>query len=113
MFCMYQFCWEKKINWKQREKPFENYVIKLEKNGDYDVIVPVGGGKMSSYVVGFLNYKFKMNPLCVFCEPPLFTKLDKKINNFQKAGFDVLRISQNENCRRMERIILLSRDYTK
>ena len=79
---------EKRLIGNKEKKLFGNYVIKLEKkNGDHDVIVPVGGGKDSSYVAWVLKHKFKMNPLCVFCEPPLFTKLGQQnLNNFEKAG---------------------------
>lgn len=100
------FAERKKINWKQREKTLWNLCNKIrKKNGDHDIIVPVGGGKDSSYVAWVLKHKFKMNPLCVFCEPPMFTELGQEnLNNFEKAGFDVLRISQNEHYRKMEKI---------
>lgn len=99
----------KVINWKEREKILWKLCDKFrKKNGDYDIIVPVGGGKDSSYVAWVLKNKFKMNPLGVFCEPPMFTKLGREnLDNFQKSGFDVLRISQNEHFRKMEKILFI------
>ena len=49
-----------------------------------------------------------MNPLCVFCEPPIFTDTGKEnLDNFMKAGFDVLRISQNKHFQKMEKITFI------
>ena len=45
----------------------KNYVKNLEKNGEYDVIVPCSGGKDGSYVAHQLKYFYEMNPLCVTC----------------------------------------------
>ena len=57
-------------------------------NGDYDVVVPAGGGKDSSYVAWTLKHKYNMNPLCVFCEPPLFTKIgEENLLNFKSNLF--------------------------
>ena len=40
-----------------------------------------------------LKNKLKMNPLCVFIEPPLMTTIGRKnLENFEKSGFKVLRI---------------------
>ena len=84
----------KKINWKKREKILYQLCNKLRnKNGGYDVVVPAGGGKDSSYVAWILKKKYKMNPLCVFCEPPLMTKIGwENLKNFEKSGFDVIKI---------------------
>ena len=55
-----------------------------------------------------------MNPLCVFCEPPLFTKLGQQnLNNFEKAGSDVLRIIKINITGRWKKYFLLSWDYHK
>ena len=94
----------KKINWKLREKQLWKICNKLRKNnGDYDVVVPAGGGKDSSYVAWKFKHTYKMNPLCVFCEPPLFTDLgEKNLNNFRKSGFDIVKISQSQAQREMD-----------
>ena len=103
------FAERKKINWKQREKKLWEICNKIRKNnGEHDIIVPIGGGKDSSYVAWTLKNKFKMNPLGVFCEPPMFTNLGiENLNNFMKSGFDVFRISQNDQFKKMEKITFI------
>ena len=99
----------KKINWRLREKQLKTICNKIRKNnGDHDVVVPVGGGKDSSYVAWTLKNKYNMNPIGVFCEPPMFTELgEKNLNSFMSSGFDVIRISQTEAFRKMEKITFL------
>ena len=88
------FAERKKINWKKRFYQLKKLCSKYRSNNiKYDIVVPVGGGKDSSYVAWVLKNKLKMNPLCVFVEPPLMTKIGKKnLENFEKSGFKVLRI---------------------
>ena len=95
----------KKINWKKRFQILKNICKKLRrKDGKFDVIVPVGGGKDSSYVAWMLKYKLKMNPLCVFCEPPLFSNLGiKNLLNFESAGFPVIKIPHTKTDRLINR----------
>tara|TARA_B100000700_G_C14880032_1_gene777620 strand:- start:42 stop:1136 length:1095 start_codon:yes stop_codon:yes gene_type:complete len=91
--------WEnkKKINWNERRKQLDQLCNKFRKNdGSYDVIVPGGGGKDSSYVAWKLKTEFKMNPLCVCVQPPLDTILGKKnLDNFVNSGFNVIEIKPN------------------
>ena len=84
----------KKINWKKRYLQLKKLCSKYRSNNKrYDIVVPVGGGKDSSYVAWVLKNKLKMNPLCVFIEPPLMTTIGRKnLENFEKSGFKVLRI---------------------
>ncbi len=99
----------KKIDWKKREKLLWKICDKVrDKNGNYDVVVPAGGGKDSSYVAWMLKKKFKMNPLCVFCEPPLITDLGwKNLKNFEKSGFDVIKILETKAFRNMNKITFI------
>ncbi len=83
---------KKKIDWKKREREFLNLSrqIKSKKN-NFDIIVPVSGGKDSCYVAYNLKYKYKLNPLFVTVNPPLQTKIGKKnIQNFVKKGFNLI-----------------------
>ena len=84
----------KKIDWKKRFYQLEQLCSKYRSNNiKHDIVVPVGGGKDSSYVAWVLKKKLKMNPLCVFIEPPLMTTIGRKnLKNFEKSGFKVLRI---------------------
>ena len=88
---------KKNINWFKREKELSKICNKYRsKDGNFDVIVPGGGGKDSSYVAWKLKTKYKMNPLCVCVQPPLDTNLGKiNLDNFTKSGFNVLEIKPN------------------
>ncbi len=98
--------WENKknIDWNRRKKLLAKYCNKFRKSdGSFDVIVPGGGGKDSSYVAWMLKNKFNMNPLCVCVQPPLDTKIGKQnLDNFISAGFNVIEIKPN---RKVSKII--------
>ncbi len=93
------------INWKKREKLLMKACDKIRSaNGNYDIVVPAGGGKDSSYVAWILKTKYKMNPLCVFCEPPLMTETGwQNLENFEKSGFDVMRIKETKAFKKMNK----------
>lgn len=62
--------WEKKnkeINWAEREKQLRKILDKYRnKDGsNYDCIIPVSGGKDSTYQVHLIKNVYKMNPLLV------------------------------------------------
>jgi len=58
---------KKKIDWTARKKQLEKILDKYRsKNGsNYDCIIPVSGGKDSTYQVHLITKEFKMNPLLV------------------------------------------------
>ena len=95
----------KKIDWNKRYKILKKLCDKFRgRKGEYDVVVPVGGGKDSSYVAWRLKHSLKMNPLCVFCEPPLMTKIgEDNLKNFEKSGFDVLKIPHIESFKNLNK----------
>ena len=67
-----------KISWKKRKKEFEKIVKKVRaKNHLYDCIIPVSGGKDSTWqVINALKYKLK--PLCVTWKTPSRSKIGSK-----------------------------------
>jgi len=99
----------KKIDWSLRGKELRKLCNKFRKNnGEYDVVVPAGGGKDSSYVAWMLKNKYNMNPLCVCCEPPLITKLGiQNLNNFKSSGFDLIYLSETEYFKKMNKITFI------
>ena len=60
---------KKKINWESEKINCQKYVINLENDGSYDVIVPGGGGKDSSYVAWML--KNNANKIMCMCSTAL------------------------------------------
>ena len=83
---------KKKINWQKREKEWIKIAndIRSKKN-NFDIVVPVSGGKDSCYVAYKLKHKYKLNPLCVTINPPLQTSIGiKNLENFIKEGFNLV-----------------------
>ena len=61
-----------KVNWKAREKEFRIIAEQYSNKGsNYDVIIPVSGGKDSCYVSWKLKHEYGLTPLLVHIEPPL------------------------------------------
>ena len=83
---------KKKINWKKREQEFIELSKQLRsKKNNFDVIVPVSGGKDSCFVAYNLKHKYKLNPLFVTVNPPLQTTIGKQnLQNFIRKGFNLI-----------------------
>ena len=77
------------INWRNREQSFNKLVKKIKaKNYGYDCLIPVSGGKDSTWqVIKCLEYGLK--PLCFSWRPPSRTKLGQdNLNNLISLGVD-------------------------
>lgn len=86
-----------KIDWSERRKELEFYCEKYRsKTGNFDCIVPVSGGKDSSYVAYMMKHELGMHPLCINVAPPLEIEVGKQnLENFINAGYDCIRIFPN------------------
>ena len=90
-----------KIDWKAKEEEFKKILSQFKsKNNNYDCIVPVSGGKDSTYqVLKLLEYK--MNPLCVTATTDKLTNIGRQnIENIKKLGVDHFEISTDPVLRR-------------
>lgn len=92
------------IDWKQREKDFHtiinNFRLKNDKIG-YDCLIPVSGGKDSTYQAYFMKEVCGMNPLCVCFETTKVTELGQRnLDNISKMGIDVIHFKKNYNAYR-------------
>jgi N-acetyl sugar amidotransferase len=87
------------IDWKQREKDFFeiiNHYKKKPNETGYDCIVPVSGGKDSTYQAYFMKHVCGLNPLCVCFETTAVTELGQKnLDNISKLGIDVIHFKKN------------------
>lgn len=87
------------INWQQREKDFYEIIGHFkskEPNRGYDCIVPVSGGKDSTYQAYFMKYKCGLNPLLVCFETTAVTELGQKnLDNLSEMGMDVIHFKKN------------------
>lgn len=98
-----QWAQEKKttVDWKARQLELEKMLSKYRGKTSFDCIVPVSGGKDSSYVAYTMKHTHKMNPLCVTINPPLRFEIGKEnLENFVNAGYDLLACSPNPEVMR-------------
>ena len=90
------------INWEDRKKDFEsiiNHYRKKENEIGYDCLIPVSGGKDSTYQAYFMKFVYGMNPLCVCFETTNLSELGQRnIDNISKMGIDVVYFKKNYNA---------------
>lgn len=92
------------IDWEARKKEFykivEHYRIPDGQIG-YDCIIPVSGGKDSTYQAYFMKEVCGLNPLCVCFETTAVTELGQKnLDNLTKMGMDVIHFKKNNDVYR-------------
>lgn len=76
----------KKIDWEKRRQELVKLCDKYRrKDGYYDCIVPVSGGKDSTFQVYFMKEEMGMNPLLLTIGDP-FTKTKAGLSNFRNLG---------------------------
>jgi hypothetical protein len=92
----------KKINWKKRENEFRDIVAKIKKTKKYghNCIVPVSGGKDSTWqVIKVLEYGLK--PLCVNSRCCDLSDIGRKnLDNIRNLGVDLIEICPNPLVRK-------------
>lgn len=92
------------IDWKQRELDFFTIIDRYKKApGEigYDCLIPVSGGKDSTYQAYFMKEVCGLNPLCVCFETTNLTELGQKnIDNISKMGIDLIYFKKNYNAYR-------------
>lgn len=90
-----------KINWKNRETLFDKVISSIRnKNKNYDCLIPVSGGKDSTWQVIKCLEK-GLNPLCVTWKPPSRTKLGQEnLSNLINLGVDHIDYTINPNTER-------------
>ena len=83
------------LDWVAREKELKALLDKHRRNdGEFDVLVPVSGGKDGSYVSYNLKHKYGMNPLCVTVTPPLPLELgETNLRNFVESGYNHMSVN--------------------
>ncbi len=98
------------VDWKSRELRLLEILEKYRRTSGsgWDCIVPVSGGKDSTYqVVKMLEYG--MNPLCVNATTCDLSDIGRKnLSNLKRLGVDCIEISPNPNVRaRLNRFSLM------
>lgn len=87
------------IDWEQRKEDFFKVVERYKKKDNergYDCLIPVSGGKDSTYQAYFIKEVCGMNPLCVCFETTAVTELGQRnLDNISKMGIDVIHFKKN------------------
>lgn len=90
-----------KINWVEREKEFRTLIegYRVTDGSRYDCIIPVSGGKDSTYQAYVAKKVYGLNPLCVCFAPTYPTELGRKNlqNIHHNLGIDVIEFFKNES----------------
>ncbi|MDC1324506.1 N-acetyl sugar amidotransferase, partial [Flavobacteriaceae bacterium] len=83
--------------WESRAKELEELLDKYRsKDGSFDCITTVSGGKDGSYVSHVLKHKYNMNPLAITIRPALAMEIgDQNLLNFIQSGYDHVHLSPN------------------
>lgn len=94
----------KVVDWENRKKVFFEIVEKYKKPENepgYDCLIPVSGGKDSTYQAYFMKEVCGMNPLCICFETTNPTELgNKNLDNISKLGIDVIHFKKNYDAYR-------------
>jgi N-acetyl sugar amidotransferase len=89
---------ENSIDWAERKKEFESIIEehKGKSPSGYDCLIPVSGGKDSTYQVYFIKEVCGLNPLCVTFEPTLPTRIGRKnLDMLNRLGVDLIHFKRN------------------
>lgn len=91
------------LDWSSRHAQLEKLLDKhRRRDGQFDCLVPVSGGKDGSYVAYNLRHKYGMNPLAVTVTPALSLALgDENLKAFVASGFNHISINPAHNAMRV------------
>ena len=95
----------KQIDWNKRKEEFINIFEKYKSNNNWDCIIPVSGGKDSTYQV-YKILKLGYNPLCVVSSTCHLSDIGRyNIENLKKLGVDMIEFTANKNIRKKLNVI--------
>lgn len=88
---------KKTFDWASRQQELVSLLDEhRSKDGHFDVIVPVSGGKDGSYVAYNLKHKYGMRPLTVTVRPSLELSVGKdNLHNFINSGYEHIHVTPN------------------
>lgn len=92
----------KEIDWDLRRTELECILGRYRGDGvRYDCIIPVSGGKDSTYQALAMRDQFGMNPLCVNHLPCDLTEIGwQNLLNLRDLGFDLIHVGANRRAYR-------------
>ena len=84
------------VDWRARQEELRALCDSIRGKNRYDCIVPVSGGKDSSYVADRMKNELGLRVLTVTVTPPLETELIRRnLENFLQGGYDNIRVTPN------------------
>ncbi|PML46211.1 flagellin modification protein, PseA [Vibrio sp. 10N.261.52.A1] len=92
----------KEIDWEERKNEFEAITNKYKSidGSNYDCIIPVSGGKDSTYQV-IRVLQAGLNPLCVTAETDSLSDIGRRnLENLKRLGVDHVNVTTNPKIRR-------------
>lgn len=95
--------YKRTVDWDARERELKEVLDRHRStDGSYDVLVPVSGGKDSSFVAHQLKEVYGMHPLTVTWSPLLYTDIGRKnLDRFLAAGFSHILCTPNRKASRL------------
>ncbi|WP_037988632.1 N-acetyl sugar amidotransferase [Synechococcus sp. BL107] len=93
---------KEKKDWNKRQQELIKLLNRYRsKDGNFDCLVPVSGGKDGSYVAYQLKHVYGMNPLTVTIKPALSLELgDENLSRFINSGYNHIHISPDAEIMR-------------
>ena len=92
--------WKQTVNWNERRNELKQILEKYKsKDGsNYDCIIPVSGGKDSTYQTYVIKEEFGLNPLVINFHPLDQTVIGRdNLENLKKLGVDCIEFTANPN----------------
>ena len=86
------------LDWAAQRRKLEEILegYRSKDGSNYDCIVPVSGGKDSTYQTHFIKNELGLKPLCVCFTPCDRTELGvDNLSNLNKMGVDVIEVRRN------------------
>lgn len=108
--------YKKTVDWEKRFNELGKICDKYRKNdGSFDIIVPVSGGKDSTYIAFQMRDKLKMNPLTITFQHPMPTQIGfRNWFNFINSGFSNILVTPDQRqYRKFARDQLIKRGMPK
>lgn len=90
---------KEQIDWGERMNELHMLAasVRGQKPEGYNCLIPVSGGKDSTFLAMTARDKLGLTPLCVFVEPCCITgRGDRNARNLSKLGFDIFRFNPNQ-----------------
>jgi N-acetyl sugar amidotransferase len=88
------------VDWNARTEELQSIFARYKQNAYWDCVVPVSGGKDSTYQV-LKILEFGLRPLCVTASTCYLSEIGRKnIENIKLLGVDLIELSPDPNIRK-------------